>query len=604
MSDAEDRAFALLTSLVRREAFDFEAVRELSALGEAAVPALEAQLAIDDPRARKLAVRTLAAIGARSGIATLLNLASTERDADPELVALALRGATSALAPKDAEKVTALYVSFASHEDSFVRAAAADGLGKVEAKVPRVLLRLASDEDEFVAERARQALGENASSLESDSSADEAGPLRPGDLDLLTGLASRTPSERLSAIQKIVASRDGSETINRLLPGEDHRMIRVALLEAAQHLRHVGTYDVLRTIIEDPDARDGERSLAFRALAVPERVSDRELAAMVERFGRTRDPLERAAAATFGMQSGRAAVVEVAVAKLKDRDAHVRGSTAKAFRDAPAGPAVPAVIHRVHDISTSKFPSSDNLDEWASLVEGLVRFERDGGFVGADAAYAMLDAMRDGPEAIRGVAADAFLRFAQPGGVPSRTKAEAAEALFSSGRIDNALELLADDGADVDYAVPALVKALYRANADETVAIARLLTRSDLPAATGAVARLRAHADSRVRTAVQPSGRAEAPAAPADEPRAENAAPTSGPVNRVNPPSPEGSDRPSARPGGEKMGTSERTKPPMANIPEDAPLLLQEPPSTFLPSTPSADPASPEDTDQDGGEDS
>ena len=587
MSDAGERAFALLTSLVRRGAFDFEAVRELSALGEDAVPALEAQLEIDDPRARLLAVRALVAIGARSGIATLLNLASNQRDEDAELVALALRGATEAITPADADKVTPLYVSFSTHPDPFVRAAATDGLAKVDASVPRVFLRLSSDEDEFVAERARQALGENAATLESSDESGADAPLRPGDLQLLTMLASRTKSERLSAIQTIVSSGDGAEIVNRLLPPEDHRTIRVALLESAQHLRDVGTYDVLRAIIEDPDARDGERSLAFRALAVPSTVTDDELVAMVDRFGRTRDPLERAAAATFGMRSGRTPVVEAAAAKLKDREGHVRASVAQVFRDEPVGAAVPAVIHRVRDIASSRFPSSDNLEEWASLVEGLVRFERSGGFVGADAAYAMLDAMREGPEAIRGVAADAFLRFAQPGTLPARTRSEAAEALFASGRFSNALQLLDEEGADIDYAVPALVKALYRADTEETAALARLLRRSDLPAASGALARLTGHPDARVRAAANQ----EAPDAadvppPQTEPQSaesESAKPveTSGAgAVRQQPP------RPAGRPGGEKMPTSERTGPPVANIPEDAPVLLQEPPSTFLTSSP------------------
>lgn len=606
---SEQDAYALLTSLVRRQAFDFEAVAELAAMGERAVSALEAQLEIEDPRARRFAIRVLAKIAARPGIASLLNVAMQERESDPELVALALRGATDALGPDDTAKVAKVFASFCQHDDAFVRAAAVDGLAKVEADVPRLFLKLASDEDEFVADRAKAALGDKAA-LASEAEGGSAGGLSASDLSLLTRLASRTKSERLGAIREIIASGTGPETVSRLLDGEDHRMIRLALLETAHHLMSEGCYPALRSIIEDPEARDGERALAFQALVAPDSVADSELVAMVERFGRTRDPFERAAAAAFGMRSKRVLVVEAASAKLRDDEGHVRETVARAFRDVPEGAAVPQVITRLRDIGSARFPNSKAIEEWASLVEGLVRLSKARGFIGQDAAQVMLDAMRSAPDSVRGLAADAFDRFADVESLPPRSVAEAAAAFIAAGNYDRGLALIAPANADVDFAVPALVKALHRTGADDTYAIAQALTRSDLPAARGAVARLGNHFDSRVRELAQ--GAAPAPSygsaySPATAPSAVPppgyattvASPQTPDLDAFPQPSPApiaapktsaasaaladawGVGRPTVRPGGEAISTADRKRPPVRKIPESAPVLLQEPPSTY-----------------------
>lgn len=581
MSEPEERAAAALASLVRREAFDAEAVRELASLGEAVVPALEDAVGGDDPNARRLAVRALAQLGLRSGIATLLNVVAAEAEGDPELVALALRGATKALEPRHAERVTPLLVSLCRHADPFVRAAAVDALAGVRAPVPKVFLRLRSDEDEFVAERAKAALGNDPAELVPDAAGDA--ELRPSDLPLLTDLASPKSSERLRAIRAIADGADGATTVSRLLPPEEHGGIRNALLEAALYLRSAELYPVLRSIIEAPYARDGERSLAFRALVVPTDVPDSELVAMVDRFGCTRDPLERAAAADFGMRSGRADVIEAATRRLGDSDPHVRESVARAFRDLPSAPAVPRIITRLREIGSSRHAPADQREEWAILVEGLLLLRRSSGFVGSEAGEAMLVTMREGADQIRGLAADAFLRLSTPETLPGRTLAEAAEALFADARYGSAIQLLEQPHADVDYAVPALIKALYRADTGETSRIAAILRRSELPAAQGAVARLTPAA-----TPNEPSP----PAAqvPAPGPSAEPPAVTQPPGDSPNSPdkpaaepsSKADSARPAPRPGGTRRA-ADGARPKARNTPENAPLLLQEPPSTFLP---------------------
>ena len=571
MSEAEERAAAVLSSLVRRAAFDAPAVRELAALGEAAIPALEAAIGADDSNARRLAVRALAALGVREGIATLLNVAGEEADRDAELVALALRGAIKALEPKHAERVTPFFVSLTSHDDPFVRAAAVDGLAAVRAPVARVFLRLRSDPDEFVADRAAAALGGDASEIVPDAA--DAAALLAEDLPLLTGLASPKQSDRLSAVRTIVKASDGAAIINRLLPNEGHGVIRRALLEAASHLRSSELYATLRGIIEDPGARDGERALAFRALVVPDDVADAELVAMVDRFGRTQDSLERASSADFGMRSGRPDVIEAAAKRLGDREPHVRESTARAFRESAAPAAIPRVVQRLREIGSSAHATKALEEEWATLVEGLLLVRRGGGYVGPEAADAMLLTMRGGPPSLRGLAADALLRVESAASLPGRTLAEAAEFLFSDGRFPAALGLLEHEHADVDYSVPALVKALYRADASETQRIATILGRSTLPAATGALSRLDI-----------------APAVPeleSDSEASGESASGSEPAEADTPERGEGERRPQAtRPAPRADGdrAADGTRPRPRNVPENAPVLLQEPPSTFLPS--------------------
>jgi hypothetical protein len=397
-------------------------------------------------------------------------------------------------------------------------------------------------------------------------------------------------------------------------------MIRLALMETAHHLKSQGCYSTLRAIIEDPAAGEGERALAFQALVAPAEVADSELVALVERFGKTRDPFERAASAAFGMRSKRVPVIEAAAIKLRDNEGHVRETVARAFRDTPEAAAVPHVISRLRDIGAAKFPNSKAIEEWASLVEGLVRLSKAGGYVSPDAAQVMLDAMRASPEAVRALAADAFDRFAALESLPPRSIAEAASAFVEAGRYARGLALLAGESADVDYAVPALVKALHRTGADDTYAISEILVRSDLPAARGAIARLSNHFDSRVRelcrtaasapsyenqqstpaNSYPPAGASRSTPVAAPPQQSAPSSPLASPnLNAFPQPTPSslspattsaasaaladqwGVDRPTIRQGGEAMSTAERKLPPMHKIPEDAPLLLQEPPSTY-----------------------
>lgn len=155
---ATDEAARVFDALVRRRDFGREAVRRLSDL-DGAAEVLEAHLADPDPEVRRLAVRALSARGGRAAIAPLLNVAATLRELPTDEVAIALRGAVSALVEADRAKVAAFLESFAAHDDPFVRSAVADGLVAVRAS-DRVetLLRLAGDADEFVAERAVLAL--------------------------------------------------------------------------------------------------------------------------------------------------------------------------------------------------------------------------------------------------------------------------------------------------------------------------------------------------------------------------------------------------------------------------------------------------------------
>ena len=113
-----------LAELVLREALDDAAVAELASVGVAATAALIEGAGLDDARARRLALRALALVPSRGAIATLLNAAATESDA--ELVAICLRGAIAALTPDDAPKVRDFFVSKLGDVDPLVRAAAID----------------------------------------------------------------------------------------------------------------------------------------------------------------------------------------------------------------------------------------------------------------------------------------------------------------------------------------------------------------------------------------------------------------------------------------------------------------------------------------------
>lgn len=155
------RASERLASLRLRLALDAEAEREVTeTFGESAVPGLEAMLEDGDRRERLFALRTLLRIGARSAIATLLNLVAAEGEAgDSDVRGLALRGAVRALEPRDAARVTPFFHGLVSDPDAFIRGGAADGLAAVMASDSAVpLLSLAADNERFVAARARAAV--------------------------------------------------------------------------------------------------------------------------------------------------------------------------------------------------------------------------------------------------------------------------------------------------------------------------------------------------------------------------------------------------------------------------------------------------------------
>lgn len=494
--DPGRRARERFMDLVLREAFDDAAVAELAAFGLAATPALAEGAALEDPRARRLALRALALIPSRKAIATLLNAAESETD-DPELAAICLRGAIAALTPDDAPKVRDFLLARLDSEDPFVRAAAIDGLAKVRADDIRDrLLTLAADDHPFVAERATAALG---------------GPpdVEGGDDDvLLAALASAEAPVRQRAIDRLLARDDADAFIAAHL-GIDHRRIRRSLTEAAIARSSTALYEALATRIEDPEVDDDERARALRALRPGGEHDDEIHEKRLARFGRSPDLFVRASAAVAALSSNRRATREVAARALRDRDVHVRETVAKAFAadaDSLGGAVLPMVIDEIRRLATEAQGPDD--ERVASLlIRGLESAVRSGAWVDDRAATAVSpwirafgattrDAARSCYDAIRGV--DAATNETES------TSIEQDLASDDDARVQLGLERLVEGDASLaESHVDALLELLYRASPEWQASIATILGRTTSARARRAIERLARSDDETVAAAAR-----------------------------------------------------------------------------------------------------
>ncbi len=500
MSDSTRRAFDLLSDLAIRAASDDDTIRELASLGEPAIPALEEATGLDDDRVRRVAIRALASIPCRRAIAPLLNICDTERKRDPELATIALRGAIPALAPRHAERLHDFLVEISGHVDPFLRAAAADAFAAVQdPRATHTLLDLTSDSDEFVAERAAVALKAAGS-----RPTDDDGRFCASDIDLLAGLASRHGSTRLAAIRRVTASGDAVEFIRRHL-GEPHAIIRRSVLEAAGQIRAPALFEPLAAIIDDSATRDHERALAILGLAVGPEVDEPDAIGLVRRHRRSADPFVRAAAAGFAVRTGLAAAMDEVSDALADRSAHVRATVARAFAESDplsVVPLVPTAVDALKEILPRARPNPDDAEVAVSLLRGLRRVAEAGGFVEAGVSSVLARGLRSSDQAVQIASARAFDVVVEDDALPDDLTVDVARALLDSevdARIDRGLGLLERLPGSLDEAVPALIKLIYRSDSERVSRIARVLHRSRLPAAEGALARLAKHADSKVR---------------------------------------------------------------------------------------------------------
>lgn len=506
-----------LAELVLREAFDDAAVAELASLGVAATAALIDGAGLDDARARRLALRALALVPSRGAIATLLNAAATESDA--ELVAICLRGAIAALTSDDAPKVRDFFVSKLGDDDPFVRAAAIDGLATVAATGVRdQLLALAGDDHPFVAERAASALG---ASETTDDAADDT----EGADALLAALASVERDVQRRAIERVLAREDADAFIAEHL-AIGHRRIRRALTEAAIARESVGLFDALATRIEDPEVDDDERARALRALRPAPEQDDPVHEKRLDRFGRSPDLFVRAAAAIAAIASTRRATHKVALRGLRDRDAHVRESVARAFEasaDTLHGALLPPMIEEIRRLATEA-EGPDDEQVAATLIRALDKAVKAGAWVDERAATAVSPWTRAFGATTREAARTCYDTIRGVDAATDQTEETSiAQDLASDddARVEGALDRLVDDDAAAAAAhVDALLELLYRAPISWRARIATVLGRTTSSRALRAVERLAAsdHAD------VASAASAALEAAPAPTPETSAAA--------------------------------------------------------------------------------
>ncbi len=504
MTDGDDitrRAYRLLAELAERRVFDDAARHELVALGDGAIPALADAIGLDDPLVRRFAVRALAMLASRAALATLLNTAESFADSDADLAAIALRGATSALEPRDAPRVADFLARMARQPDPFVRAATADALAKVRPEDARdALLQLAGDDDTFVAESAAAAFARWSDATDADT----------GDLDadlerarLLGRLGAPDAATRARAVD-VLCGRDDAAELVRPHVGARHTPLRRTMLQAAGWLRADALFDALVALIDDHATDDHDRALALRALRPPADRDDDAYRTFVERFAGSTDAFVRAAAARAALASTRHTTHELVAGLLRDREAWVRSAAAEQIAehaDRAHGAVLPYAIDALEQLA-SVVLDAESGRAVAALARALQDAAADGAFVDQRAAVALSRFVRSPHADARAAAARAYAALrADDGAAPAASLSEQL-ASASASDVNAALEHLTTAPlGTVEARLDDLLRLLYRATDDQLVAACAVLARTDGDRARDALRRLAAHPVDAVRDA-------------------------------------------------------------------------------------------------------
>ena len=264
----------------------------------------------------------------------------------------------------------------------------------------------------------------------------------------------------------------------------------------------------LLDLIEDLATPDHDRAMALQSLAWDDALDADALGLAMDRWSHHPDLFVRSEAFAAGIRCGVPFADELLARALRDPDLHVRERALAAYAEAPAdrsGTSTPVAVERVRraadELRGGRPLTEPDALPW--LWRGLAARATAGAYVDpALVADAQAATLAQAP-ALRSEARRFLAAWGQEQG-PEHAAAADISAWLAAGTapaLRDALDALERDDHRLPDYTDALIDALYRADADASARIARLLAAIGTERATQARERLRAHPDERVRVA-------------------------------------------------------------------------------------------------------